>query len=132
MRTLVLDASAVAAWFSGASNLRAEYEAGQLRVVAPPSLPIDLLDLAAGQWRWPPEKLARLASALDDIGFEYRDPDLDEVARWIGRGLTARHAAYAALASGGDMQLVTDDEELLRIAASVAQASSTPTAARAR
>jgi predicted nucleic acid-binding protein len=128
MRELLLDASVVMRWFrtdgernvDAARALRAEYESGALRVVAPRLLRLELLSLAGGALGLTGRNLERVAAALDAIGFDYRDPPLGEVASWIGRGLTAHDATYAAVASSADLRLVTDDPRLLANAAEVA------------
>lgn len=129
MRELVLDASVIAKWFKSAGErhhlearqLRDEFEAGMLNVVVPRLLNLELLNVAGRRWGWPADRLARLATSLERIGFDYREPDLADVARWVGRGLTAYDGAYAAIASTADLRLVTDDEQLARIASNLSQ-----------
>lgn len=129
MRRLVLDASVVLKWFASdgerhldaAHALRNEYERGLLIVVAPRILPMELLAATATMTAWPGERLARVAEELDRLDFDLREPPTSELARWLGRGLTGPDAAYAAVASAGDVPLISDDEELLRMAAPVAR-----------
>lgn len=129
MRHLVLDASVILKWFArdgerhlgAARALRNEYERGLLVVVAPRILPVELLAATATTTAWPSERLARVAEELNRLKFDLREPPMSELARWLGRGLTGSDAAYAAVASAGDVPLITDDEELLRLAAPVAQ-----------
>ena len=125
MRRVVVDASVVLAWFTSARgparSLRAEYEQGLLILVAPRALPLEILEATARSTDWPASRLAKLAAELDRLGLELRDPPTSELARWLARGLGGADAAYAALASGLDIPLVTMDEELLRRASPVAQ-----------
>lgn len=125
MRRVVVDASVVLAWFTSARgparSLRAEYEQGLLTLVAPRALPLEILEATARSTDWPASRLAKLAAELDRLGLELRDPPTSELASWLARGLGGADAAYAALASGLDIPLVTMDEELLRRASPVAQ-----------
>ena len=121
MRRVVLDASALLSWFSpdpSGRALRADYEQGLLSVVAPPQLTADALSSLAGS---PKERLLRVAAELDRLGFELREPPIDDLASWLAQGLTARQAGYAALASSLDLPLVTADADLLRGARTVAR-----------
>ena len=110
-------------WFAGeqrgsseAGKLRADYEAGRVSVVVPALLFLELLNVAGRRWRWDEEALLELAEALGDLSFEVGEPDLQLVASWVARGLTAYDAAYVALADERDLALVTDDETIIEIA----------------
>jgi len=123
VRRLVLDARAFMAWFgpnAAGSSLRAEYEAGQLRVIVPTSFELDVLDDAA-RAGWSAQQLTRLAVELRAVRFEAFAPPSGEVAAWLARGLTSRQAAYAALASTHELPLAASDPALLKQAASVAR-----------
>ena len=128
MREAVLDASVVLKWFrtegerqvEAARALRTEFEAGRLLVVVPALLGLELLNVAARRWSWQERKLVTLVATMRDLGFEQRDPDLEPVARWTTRGLTAYDAVYVALAEAEAIQLVTDDELILDVAGSLA------------
>lgn len=128
MTELVVDASVVLKWFGPeterhsveARRLRADYEAGRLVAVVPSLLFLELLNVAGRRWQWSEAALLELGRSLADLGLEVREPSLDAVARWVARGLTAYDAAYVALAEAGDLQLVTDDDVILEIAAGVA------------
>lgn len=123
MREVVLDASVVLKWFSTAGerhlaearNLRASFERGELLVVAPPLLFLELLNTAARRWRWDGLRLDRWAELLDSFGFEVRQPALRAIARWAGRGLTAYDACYVALAEQRGTVVVTADEAILTL-----------------
>ena len=132
MSEAVLDASVVVHWFQPqqegrgpeAHSLRVEFEAGQLRVLAPPLLWLEVTNVAARRWHWPEAQLGRLAAAWPGLGFELIEPDPAFVAQWAGEGLTAYDAAYVALAKETGAPLITDDAEILRIAPRYATALS--------
>ena len=129
MTEVVLDSSVVVKWFGGpgkeanlkqARRLRNEYMAGRLVIVAPSLLPLELLNVAGRSWRWDEEKLLDMADLLGGLAFELRDPGLDFVCAWIAHGLTAYDASFVALADQRACSLITDDEEILRVAPEVA------------
>jgi hypothetical protein len=47
-----------------------------------------ITNVAGRHWRWSEGALVRLAVALDELGFELREPTLERVAEWTARGLT--------------------------------------------
>jgi predicted nucleic acid-binding protein len=120
----VLDASVVLKWFGGrrephdaeALAVRSAYQAGELLVLVPSLLALEILNVAARRWRWQPPSLSQLAEDLDAIGFEWREPELGRVARWSGAGLTPYDGAYVALAEETGTSLVTADERILELA----------------
>lgn len=124
MTEAVLDASVVLKWFrpeeeghgEAAQALRGSFEAGKLRVLAPPLLWLEVADVAARRWRWPEPQMGRLASAWPGLGFELLEPEPAFVAQWAARGLTAYDAAYVALANETGAPLITDDAEIVRVA----------------
>jgi len=126
----VLDASVVLKWFRGegernlaaARSLRAAFEAGELVVLAPPLLRLEIVNVAGRRWRWGEAALVELAAALDELGFELKEPELGLVARWTARGLTAYDAAYVALADAETIRLITDDDLIVTVAPRVATA----------
>ncbi len=124
MRRIVLDASALLTWFASdniGKELRAEYEEGLVGVVAPHGLIADVLAELANARGWPADRLVRVAAELDRLGFEFREPQVEELAAWLGRGLDPTRASSAALASTLGLPLITADPELLRRAPSVAR-----------
>ena len=125
MREAVLDASVVLEWFttrpSGARRLRAEYESGDLAVLAPPLLHQEILNVAGRRWGWGSEALQELAETLQDLSFDLAEPELTAVARWVAAGLTAYDAAYVAVAEAASLPLITRDEIILRLAPGVAR-----------
>jgi predicted nucleic acid-binding protein len=129
MRECVLDASVILLWFAGsgdsdagaARRLRAEFERGGLAIIAPPLLPLEILNVCGRRWSWDGEALQELAGALEDLALELVQPDLSFVARWVAGGLTAYDAAYVAVAEEASIPLITSDEQILRVAAPVAQ-----------
>jgi predicted nucleic acid-binding protein len=126
MRECVLDASIVLAWFtedgtqSPVGRLRAEFESGELSVVAPTLINLEILNLAGRRWGWGPDALEELAEALDDLSLDLVEPDLTTVAKWVAAGLTAYDAAYVALAEAAAIPLITSDETILSVASRIA------------
>ncbi len=130
MTEAVLDASVVLKWFhsegeenvEAARRLRERFEAGELRALAPPLLWLEMLNVAARRWRWTQERLEQLAMSLPELGFELLEPELPDIARWSGRGLTAYDAACVAAAEHTGVELITDDTEIVRVAPGLAVA----------
>jgi predicted nucleic acid-binding protein len=124
LRRFVLDASVVIRWFGpqtgAATALRSEFESGRLAVTVPTLLFLELVNVAGRHWRWREERLLDLARELEGAKFEALDPQLDRVATWVSRGLTAYDACYVALAEQLDFPLVTEDRAILEVAADVA------------
>lgn len=119
MRRVVADAGAILSWFAPGGDhraLRSEYEEGVLVVVAPRTFLTDALAILASRDGWSAERLARAGAELDRLGLQLEDPPLDELARWLARGLDRSQASAAALATWLDLPLITDDAELRRIA----------------
>lgn len=104
-----------------ARAIRGEYEAGRLNVAVPALLFLELLNIAGRRWGWEEETLLELAGALDDLLFEVGEPELQSVASWVARGLTAYDAVYVALAEERGHPLVTDDQTVVAIAGVVAR-----------
>lgn len=129
MIEIVVDASIAIRWFepvgaprvAPAQAVLAEYQAGQLRVVVPPLLFLELLNVAGRQWGWTEDALLRLTTRLQELLFEIIEPELGGVAAWVARGLTAYDAAYVALAQQRDVPLVTDDRQVLSLATGIAR-----------
>jgi predicted nucleic acid-binding protein len=122
VRRVVADASVIVDWFDPDSphrSLRAEYEAGSLAIIGPRTLITDALDEVVRRQSVPADRLPRIATELQRLGFQLRDAPIGELAGWMARGLPGHRAAYAALASALEVPLVTDDPELRRIAATV-------------
>jgi predicted nucleic acid-binding protein len=125
MRECVLDASVILTWFaeegtSPARALRAEYESGDLAVLAPPLIHLEILNVAGRRWSWSEEALQKLAEGLDDLALELLEPELTTVATWVAAGLTAYDAAYVAVAEAAAIPLLTMDERILSVAPRVA------------
>jgi predicted nucleic acid-binding protein len=126
----VLDASVVLKWFhtegerhvKEARKLRTQFQAGELRVVAPSMLWLELLNVAGRRWGWSEGQLDALATKLPDLGFDMHEPELPAVARWVARGLTAYDGAYLAVAEAAGVKLITDDDEIVRRATETAAA----------
>jgi predicted nucleic acid-binding protein len=128
LNDVVLDASVVLKWFhsegerhlDAARSLRAEFEAGELLVFAPPLLRFELVNVAGRRWGWAESALVEFALGLEELGFEFIDPELERVAIWTARGLTAYDAAYVAVAEENALRLITDDELIVDVAGELA------------
>lgn len=130
MREVVLDASVVLKWIRSenernlepALELRRGFEDGELQVLAPPLLWLEVLNVAARSWNWEEVKLTELAASLPELGFEIIDPELESVAHWCAEGLSAYDAAYVTVAEGAGVSLVTDDSQIVDTAPDIALA----------
>ena len=128
---VVVDASIAVRWFEPSSAPRVapaleilkQYQAGDLRVVVPPLLFIELINVAGRQWRWRESALHELATRLDGLLFDLVEPDLERVATWVATGLTAYDAVYVALAEQRGLHLLTDDRDVLDRAKPIARRS---------
>jgi predicted nucleic acid-binding protein len=128
MRSVVLDASVVLKWFARgrererrhARKLRRDHERGAISVLVPPLLFLESVNVAARGWRWGEDALLDLVDALRGLLLDVREPELEMVAVWAARGLSAYDAAYVALAETLSTELVTDDETIVEIAPEVA------------
>jgi predicted nucleic acid-binding protein len=127
VRECVLDASVFLTWFSpdspdpGSRRLRADFEAGELSVLAPPLLHLETINVAGRRWGWSEEALAELAHTVDGLPLELVEPEFPVVAAWVSRGLTAYDAAYVAVAEAARTRLLTYDASVLAVARSVAR-----------
>jgi len=125
---VVLDASVVLKWFgpqdevlaAQARMLRGRYEQGDLLVTVPSLLFLELLNVAGRRWGWDEAALHELAESLQTLGFDVGEAELGTVAAWVARGLTAYDAAYVALAEARAVRLISDDDKILEVAASIA------------
>lgn len=116
MRRIVVDAATVLSWFDEdgpGQRMRREYEAGELLVIAPRQLHVDVLAAAAARGV-PAEALEQLAGELPRLRIQLQEPPLEVVARWIGGGLAAEVAAYAAVAEWLGVPLAAGDPRLIR------------------
>lgn len=121
MRRIVVDAATVLAWFDEAGpgrQMRLEYEAGAFLALSPRRLFVDLLAAAAARGV-SGGGLEQLGTELPRLGIQLQDPPLPLVAGWLGRGLEAEVAPYAALAEWLEVPLAARDDRLIRGAASV-------------
>lgn len=109
-----------------AQRLLDAYADGGLVVFAPPLLFQEALNVAGRNWGWKGEELLAYAALLSELGFEIVQPDPVEIAVWVNEGLTAYDASYVAVAEALDVDLITDDARILRVASdrAVALASS--------
>lgn len=129
MTELVLDASVVLKWIAPAKlerhakqarSLRNGLIAGELLVVVPTLLELELLNVAGRKWGWREPELLDLVDLIDALGFISEEADTAVIASWVARGLTAYDAAYVALAEERRIMLVTDDETTVQAAPDLA------------
>ena len=129
MINLVVDASVVLKWFSPQSErhvsaaraIREQYRQGEVNISVPSLLFLELLNIAGRRWGWDADALIELAGYAEELDFEVIDAELDLVASWTAKGLTAYDAAYVALADEGGITLITDDEKILAVAGEIAR-----------
>ena len=127
MTEVVLDASVIARWFGPMADppsamWRTDFETGRIDITVPALLFLELVNVAARQWRWTDIRLIELIRQLESSRFDIVDPHLDHVASWAARGLTAYDATYVALAEERSIPLVTHDRQILAVAEGIAQA----------
>ncbi len=103
-----------------ARAIRTSYEEGQLRVVVPPLLVLELLNVASRRWAWDEGELPALVTATEELGFEFALPRAGAGGVLGRRGLTAYDATYVALAERHRLQLITDDSTIAAIAPDIA------------
>lgn len=121
MNEIVIDASVLLKWFRSigesyvaqARSVRKRFESGSLRIIVPPLLFLEVLNIAARRWLWDSARLTAVAQQLDSYRFEVVQPDLVLVAAWASSGLTAYDACYVALAEMRGTVVITEDEEML-------------------
>ena len=126
----MLDASVVFKWFgdevergtAAARALEAQYRRGEIQVIVPSLLFLELINIAARRRSWPAERLSALAGALLATRFRIGQPPLERVAYWAGRGLTAYDACYVALAEARRTVVITADERILAVASQLSEA----------
>lgn len=95
--------------------MRRRFEAGELWIVVPPLLFLELLNIAARRWQWSTERLVEFGRELSSYGFQIVQPDLVRIAGWTGKGLTAYDACYAALAEERGTVVITDDARMIEV-----------------
>ena len=127
MTEAVLDASVVLKWFhtegeqnvEAARALRTEFEVGRLVAFAPPLLFLEIINVAGRRWHLSDGELRQLATTLPRLGLGTVEPELELVAGWVSKGLTAYDAVYVSVAEQTGAQLITDDREILAVAPSL-------------
>ena len=121
MRHATVDASVVFKWFKHenephrgeAERVRREFERGDLVLLAPSFLGLELINTLGRRWAWPPGDLRDATIAFLGMGVSLDEPDLISVATWVERGLSAYDAAYLAVAERRAIPLVTADERVI-------------------
>lgn len=120
MTTFVVDSSIVLKWLREEEDSHEARALARERLLAPPLLYLEVLNVAAGKWRWREEALLELVQQLERSGLGFDEPSPAGVARWAARGLTAYDAAYVALAERHACRLVTADAGILELAVDIA------------
>jgi len=103
-----------------AGAFRNRFEDGDLRVITPRLLYLEILNVAARKWLWTEERLTELALMLPELQFGVIEPALDLPAKWASTGLTAHDACFVAVADQAGVPLIADDAEQSRLAPGVA------------
>jgi predicted nucleic acid-binding protein len=128
MIDVVVDASVVAKLFAPGDERHLDQAAalgdavagGRLRCRAPQLLMLEVLNVAARKWLLGEPALRVLVASIEDLGIELVAAEHGRVAAWASRGLSAYDAAYVAVAEAADLPLVTDDDQIARMAPDVA------------
>jgi len=90
-------------------------------VVAVPSLLfLELLNVPGRRWGWDEADVHERAEAPQTLGFDVGEDELGSVAAWVARSLPAYAAASLPLAEVRGIRLISDDDQILEVAASVA------------
>ncbi|MGH2602145.1 MAG: type II toxin-antitoxin system VapC family toxin [Dehalococcoidia bacterium] len=130
MMEVVCDASVLVKWFraegegdvDAAHAVRARFERGEYRIIVPFLIFLELLNQAARRWHKTAEELEDYANDLSTLGLTIMEPQIEDIARWCGRGLTAYDACYVALAETRGIVVITADEEMLAVGGTFARA----------
>lgn len=127
MTEVVVDASVAAKWFrdeSGwieAAAILRRHQLGELSLVAPSLLGLELVNAAARRWLLPIEAISGLVRELSRLRIRVVEPELAHIVGWAAAGLTAYDASYVALAEQRECQLITADAEILARAPGIAR-----------
>lgn len=129
MRRFVVDASVAVKWFrpeerhtDQARAILRDHTTRSIQLRAPSLLFLELINSAARRWRWPVEGLTGMVEELSATSLTFGEVDPATVVKWAAQGLSAYDSAYVALAEAHGILLLTDDEQILRTAPSIATA----------
>lgn len=123
----VVDASVAFKWFhpepgdEAAMRMLDRHERGDVQLVVPSLLGLELVNAAARRWRWSGAEIDALVVRLGRVHLHVADPALEPVGVWASRGLTAHDAAYVAPAEARGCPLVTADAQIVELAPGVAR-----------
>lgn len=104
-----------------ANRVLHEHKAETVTLWAPPLLFLEAINVAARRWRWEEGLIVGLPRRLQLLGLNIAEPDLQAIASWAARGLTAYDATYVALAEARGVPLLTSDRKILGTAPAIAR-----------
>jgi predicted nucleic acid-binding protein len=125
----VLDASVLVKWIKdvgeadvpAARAVQDQYRRGELGVVMPYLVFLEVINAAVRRWGWSHDQLQGMVRVLLEARFRIEQPPPERVAYWAGRGLTAYDACYVALAEARRTVVITADERILTVAGDLAE-----------
>lgn len=121
MTEVVVDSSVALKWVADEPGSAEARALRKKRVVVPPLLCLEVLDVAGRSWGWPETALIELARDVEAVGMEIAEPSLRRVVTWTAAGLTAYDASYVALAEERGLTLITADVGILDLAPEIAR-----------
>ncbi len=120
MKLVVVDTSVVLKWFRTTDErfveeanllLRAASD-GQVTLLAPMLLRLEILNVAARRWKLPRADLELIAGGVEELGIEFCEVPPNLVVHWVAKGLTAYDAVFVALAQSRKAFVVSDDRQI--------------------
>ena len=123
-RTLVIDASVVLKWFSGdkeldrdlAIKVYEEMSRGEIRLIAPEFLLVEVSNVLARKKKLPKDDLKRVVDMLMESGIEFLGVPIDLVVdATYKHEISVYDALYVALAETQGVGLLTEDARLLEL-----------------
>ena len=123
-RILVIDASVVLKWFSGdkeldrdlAIKVYEEMSRGEIRLIAPEFLLVEVSNVLARKKKLPKDDLKRVVDMLMESGIEFLGVPIDLVVdATYKHEISVYDALYVALAETQGVGLLTEDARLLEL-----------------